>query len=102
MRYVKGSIALNPVNDHAVLRHVLRCRHVSHEQLWQFLQLNGHLWPRRTLNWRIQRLVEHGLVVRSDLSFVSGVAGLYDLGPWRIVPDRDGRIRCPDDREQSE
>ena len=89
MRYMQGSIALNPVNDHAVLRHVLRCRHVSHEQLWQFLQLNGHLWPRRTLNWRIQRLVEHGLVVRSDLSFVSGVAGLYDLGPWRIVPDRD-------------
>jgi hypothetical protein len=73
MRYVKGSIDLNSVNDHAVLRHVLRSRHVSHEQLWQFLQLNGHLWPRRTLNWRIQRLVEHGLIVRSDLSFVSGV-----------------------------
>jgi hypothetical protein len=73
MRYVKGSIVLNSVNDHAVLRHVLRSRHVSHEQLWQFLQLNGQVWPRRTLNWRIQRLVEHGLIIRSDLSVVSGV-----------------------------
>lgn len=87
MRYVKGSIALNAVNDHAVLRHVLRCRHVSHEQLWQFLQLNGHLWPRRTLNWRIQRLVEHGLIVRSDLSFVSGVRvySISDLGASYLI-----------------
>lgn len=87
MRYVKGCIALNVVNDHAVLRHVLRCRHVSHEQLWQFLQLNGHLWPRRTLNWRIQRLVEHGLVVRSDLSFVSGVRvyTISDLGASYLI-----------------
>ena len=87
MRYVKGSIALNAVNDHAILRHVLRCRHVSHEQLWQFLQLKGHLWPRRTLNWRIQRLVEHGLVARSDLSFVSGVRvySISDLGASYLI-----------------
>ena len=87
MRYVKGSIALNAVNDHAVLRHVLRSRHVSHEQLWQFLQLNGHPWPRRTLNWRMQRLVEHGLIVRSDLSFVSGVRvyTISDLGASYLI-----------------
>jgi len=72
MRYVKGSIDLASVNDHAVLRQVLRSRHVSHDQLYQFLQLSGHRWPRRTLNWRVQRLVEHRLIVRSDLSFVSG------------------------------
>ncbi len=87
MRYVKGSIALNSVNDDAVLRHILRSRHVSHEQLWEFLQLNGHLWPRRTLNWRIQRLVEHGLIVRSDLSFVSGVRvyAISDFGASYLI-----------------
>jgi hypothetical protein len=55
--------------------------------LWQFLQLNGDLWPRRTLNWRLQRLVEHGLVVRSDLSFVSGVRvyTISDLGASYLI-----------------
>ena len=87
MRYVKGSIDLASVNDHAVLRQVLRSRHVSHDQLYQFLQLSGHRWPRRTLNWRLQRLVEHRLIVRSDLSFVPGVRvyALSDRGASYLI-----------------
>src|SRR5579864_7687290 len=38
MRYPKGGIDLTSSQDTLLLQQVLRSRHVSHEQLWEFMQ----------------------------------------------------------------
>jgi hypothetical protein len=70
MRYPKGGISLNSSQDTLLLQQVLRSRHVSHEQLWQFMQLKAREHRRRIFNWRISRLVEHDLVTRRSVTLV--------------------------------
>ncbi len=62
MRYRKGTIEINPAQDESILTWVLRCGFVSTAQLWRFLALDGHRLPRRSFNWRLQRLTEHRLI----------------------------------------
>lgn len=62
MRYRKGTIEINPAQDESILTWVLRCGFVSTAQLWRFLTLDGHRLPRRSFNWRLQRLLEHRLI----------------------------------------
>ncbi len=69
MGYVKGTIGLSSSQDAALLQQVLRSRHVTHDQLWQFLQLRTQEKRRRIFNWRVSRLVQHGLVVRTAAAF---------------------------------
>jgi hypothetical protein len=67
MGYVKGSIDLSSSQDAILLEQVLRSRHASHGQLWQFLQIKTREHRRRIFNWRMLRLVRHGLVTRLDM-----------------------------------
>src|SRR5688572_25901864 len=62
MRYRKGTIDISPAHDEPILTWVLRCGFISTGQLTRFLTLDGHRWPRSTFNWRVQRLVKHGLL----------------------------------------
>ena len=64
MRYPKGGIDLRSPQDTLLLQHVLRSRHVSHEQLWEFMQIGAREHRRRVFNWRMKRLVDHELVIR--------------------------------------
>jgi hypothetical protein len=64
MRYPKGGIDLRSSQDTLLLQQVLRSRHVSHEQLWEFMQHRAREHRRRVFSWRIKRLVDHELVLR--------------------------------------
>jgi len=64
MRYPKGGIDLTSSQDTLLLQQVLRSRHVSHEQLWEFMQHRAREHRRRVFSWRIKRLVDHELVLR--------------------------------------
>jgi hypothetical protein len=66
MRYARGSIQLNPVEDGFLLRQVMLARYISHEQLWTLVQSR---WPglaRSTFNWRLDRLASHRLIDRHN------------------------------------
>ncbi len=69
MGYVKGTIDPRSRQDISLLEQVLRSRHVTHEQLWEFFQLQTQERRRRIFNWRLSRLVCHGLVVRTTATF---------------------------------
>lgn len=67
MRYPKGAIDLRSSQDTLLLQQVLRSRHVSHEQLWEFMQYSAREHRRSVFNWRIKRLVDHELVLRTPV-----------------------------------
>jgi len=64
MRFQKGCIEINPIKDVPLLRQVLHCQLVTHEQLWRFMRLGLYEFQRSSFNWRVRRLVESGLLER--------------------------------------
>ena len=64
MRYAKGSIQLSASHDHPLLRQVLRCGFTTHDQLFEFLRRDCYERNRQSFDWRVRRLVNHGLIVR--------------------------------------
>lgn len=78
MRYARGSIQLNPVDDGFLLRHVMLARYISHEQLWQMVQARWAGQARSTFNWRVDRLASHGLITRHRTG-ASGHGTVYSL-----------------------
>lgn len=76
MGCAKGTIHVTPAHDLPILRQVLRCGFVTHEQLWAFLSGDGSEWCRRSFNRRLVRLVAHGFLTRRA---VTGLAshGVY-------------------------
>jgi hypothetical protein len=64
MRYPQGSIQLNPSRDLPLLRQIVRSEFVTHSQLFEFMRLNHHEPSRKSFDWRLRRLVDHGLVRR--------------------------------------
>lgn len=79
MRYAKGSIQLSVCHDHPLLRQVLRCGFVTHDQLFEFLRLGCFERSRKTFDWRVRRLVDHGLVVRQAPATAGGRV-VYSVG----------------------
>lgn len=57
MRYEKGSIQLSVCHDHPLLRQVLRCGFVTHDQLFEFLRLVCYERNHQSFDWRVRRLV---------------------------------------------
>lgn len=84
MRYHKGSIELNPACDVELLRLVLRSGFISNDQLRRFLELSGRPMPQRSFNWRLQRLVDHGLLQRRDIPTM-GRATVYSIGTFGVA-----------------
>jgi hypothetical protein len=79
MRYQKGSIKLNPIEDGDILRQVLRSRFISHDQLWKITEAGGMRIPRSTFNWRLLRLVQHQLLKREQMPLF-GCTTVYSIG----------------------
>ena len=85
MRYRKGGIDLKSAQDTLLLQTILRSRHVSHEQLWDFMQYKARQHRRRVFNWRLKRLVDHELVVRRSTPERSWVYSICRDGAEHLV-----------------
>lgn len=71
MGHYKGALAINAYRDIPLLRQIRDSAVVSHSQLFRFMSL-GHYESRRDVfNWRVRRLVHHGLVNRHQVPHVS-------------------------------
>lgn len=68
MRYMKGSIKLSLEHDHPLLKQTLHSGFVTQDQLWEFMMRGGHESERRSFNWRLKRLADHGFLKRHILS----------------------------------
>lgn len=79
MRYEKGSIQLSTCHDHPLLRQVLRCGFVTHDQLFEFLRLACYERNRQSFDWRVRRLVRHGLILKRT-SAAAGGRVVYSVG----------------------
>jgi hypothetical protein len=78
MRYAKGSLNLNNLEDKAILKFVADSRYVTHAQLFCFAQLDYYERNRPIFNWRIRRMVDGGLVRKQVLPMLHGDA-LYSI-----------------------
>jgi hypothetical protein len=78
MRYQKGSIGLNHIKDKAILHFVADSRYVTRWQLNSFALLDYCELNRRVFNWRLQRLVETGLMRKQIVPFLDGET-LYSI-----------------------
>lgn len=76
MRYHKGTIAISRSRDLPMLRQIHYSAVVSHSQLFQFMLAGHYEQNLESFNWRVRRLVEHGLVRRQ---FVAGSESLYTV-----------------------
>jgi hypothetical protein len=81
MRYAKGSIQLSASHDHPLLRQVLRCGFVTHDQLFAFLRRDCNERNRQSFDWRARRLVKHGLIVRQTAAMVNPAS----CTPWSLM-----------------
>ena len=72
MRYWKGSIHLSPSQDHPLLRQVLRSEHLTHSQLFEYMQLGGYERSRQSFAWRMRRLVRTGMVKQQRTKLFGG------------------------------
>lgn len=72
MRHTKGSIVLSETQDHPILRQILACGFVTHDQLFRFMQLSLHERSRNSYNNRIRRLVKHNVLVKGYSPLVPG------------------------------
>jgi hypothetical protein len=78
MRYEKGSIELSASRDHPLLRQVLRCGFVTRDQLFEFLRLDCYERDRESCDWRLRRLVRHGLILKQTAA--AGGRSVYSIG----------------------
>ncbi len=92
MGYVKGAIDLSSRQDTALLQQVLRSKHVTHDQLFQFFQLQVQEGRRRIFNWRMSRLARHGLVARTNAASQgrSWVYTITETGAAYLAGQGDG------------
>jgi hypothetical protein len=66
MRYFKGYISISDERDVPVLLHLRNARAVSFNQICDLLALDGIERVRRSVHWRLSRLVQNGLIQRFD------------------------------------
>lgn len=66
MRYFRGFIDISNERDLPVLIHIRNARAISFRQLRLLLLLEGIERTRRSADWRITRLQQHGLVERIE------------------------------------
>ena len=101
MRYIKDCISLNVEHDYPLLRQVLHSGFVTHEQLFEFMQLGQHESSRSTFNWRARRLTAYGLIARHTVPSV-GKTFVYSITPDRRARTREHRRMLPCHTPQAE
>lgn len=90
MRYFKGFIDISDDRDIPVLLHIRNARAISFRQLRQLLLFEGVEKSRRSADWRVTRLQQHGFIerieqdrFRGDPFFIITPVGL------RVLESRD-------------
>jgi len=78
MRYIKDCISLNSEHDYPLLSQVLRSGFITHDQLFELMQIRKHESNRSTFNWRARRLTKYGLIARHTVPSV-GKAFVYSI-----------------------
>jgi hypothetical protein len=78
VRYPVGTIQLNGEHDLPLLRQLAHTRFATRSQLVEFQGLRGSDECRRSLNWRIKRLIDHGFVDRRTVPAL-GAEYIYSL-----------------------
>jgi hypothetical protein len=78
MRYIKGCISLSSEHDYPLLRQILRSSFITHDQLFEFMQLGKYESSRSTFNWRVRRLTKYGLIARHTVPS-AGKAFVYSI-----------------------
>ena len=79
MRYPKGSLQLSPSRDLPLLRQALHSEFATHSQLFEFMSLNHYEQNRKSLDWRLRRLVDRGLLRREATRGCTGEF-VYSVG----------------------
>lgn len=78
MRYPEGTVELNGEHDLPLLRQLAHSRFVTRSQLAEYQSLRGSDECRRSFNWRIKRLMDHGFVDRRTVPAL-GAEYIYSL-----------------------
>jgi len=96
VRYLKGCLHLSSTNDDPLLCQVARSRFVTHNQLYELLHGSKNRSQQCSFNWRVRRLVEHGLLTRQIVGSLGsqyvysmaeqGAAHLLGLGEYFASP----------------
>jgi hypothetical protein len=79
MRFPKGSLHLSPSRDLPLLRQILHSEFATHSQLFEFMSLNHYEENRKSLDWRLRRLVNRGLLRREATRGCTGEF-VYSVG----------------------
>jgi len=77
VRYLKGSISLRD-RDRDLLHFVADARYITHTQLFQLARLKAIEFDRPVFNWRVRRLVNHGLLRKQVVPYL-GADALYSI-----------------------
>ena len=85
MRYLKGSIALGQEHDYPILRQVIRSHFVTHAQLFEIMKHGGYERDRRVFDWRLRRLVTHGVVLKLQTPALRAEP-IYSISPTGSLP----------------
>ncbi len=84
MRYAKDTIAVSECRDIPVLLQVRNSRFITHQQLFELMQLAASESSRRSFNWRIQRLLDSNYITVCNGNFGYG-AQVYRITRQGLV-----------------
>jgi hypothetical protein len=82
MRYAKDTILLSATRDIPLLLQVRNSKFVTNQQLFEFMQSGGYEYSRKSLNWRIKRLLDSGFLTlcRVKVGYGCTVYGITTTG----------------------
>src|SRR5260370_9011982 len=85
MRYAKGTLAISSSRDIPLLLQVRNSRFVTHQQLFEVMQLPASEYSRGSFNWRIQRLLASNYLSICHGNFAYG-ATVYRITRPGLLP----------------
>jgi hypothetical protein len=85
MRYAKGNLSVSSTRDIPLLLRIRNSKFVTHDQLFEFMQLAGYEHSRNSFNWRVKRLVNG--------NYISICAGNFGMGVAIYRITRDGLLQ---------
>jgi hypothetical protein len=106
MRYAKDTISVSATRDIPLLAQVRNSKFVTNQQLFEFMQSGGYEYSRKSLNWRIKRLLDSGFLQPCPLKVgygctvygitTSGLLHLEDHGYFAtVVNSKNGHLPNP-------
>ena len=99
MRHIPGSIELSVTRDIPLLRTVFQSEVISHDQLFELARLEWPATKRNAFNWRVSRLVDHGLLSRDTLPMTkSGWIYSVTRNAFEILAEHEEISSVPTDQ----